>query len=512
MPTVTVLRAHRYTLDPTQAQGEDLGRYAGANRWAYNFAIAHITGAHKAWSERRDTLTAGGLSEAEAKARIKLDGQDLATRVKALDERRKACREAIKLAGPRHHSVPALREHLDQVRTELRTLQAERFTAGYAIPSAIDLANLWRSARDLPKEEGGCPWWGEVNTYCFTSGFDNAATAWKNFISSRTGARKGAAVGYPRFKSKGRARDSFALFHDTKNPGIRLEGHRRILLPKLGSVRMHSSGRHLARAVSRGDALIKSVTVSRAGARWYVSVLAEEKLTIRDAPTSRQRVGGVVGVDLGSTYLAVLSQRSDPGDPLSDRIESPKRLQAAQQRLKRAQQALSRTEKGSVGRMKAARRVGELHRRVAEQRAGDIHQLTKRLAAGFTHVVVEGMDVKGLTASAKGSVELPGKRVRLKAKFNRHLLDAAPGMVRQQLGYKTGWYGSTLVTLDKGAPTNRTCSKCGAQNPHATPPGTQKFTCNACGFVEDRHTNSARVIARLGRHHISNAAADTGEA
>lgn len=52
--------------------------------------MAAETQAHQAWADRRTAYLEAGLSEAEAKARIKADGAELTDRVKVWDHHRKS--------------------------------------------------------------------------------------------------------------------------------------------------------------------------------------------------------------------------------------------------------------------------------------------------------------------------------------------------------------------------------------------------------------------------------------
>ncbi|MFD0381448.1 RNA-guided endonuclease InsQ/TnpB family protein [Streptomyces stramineus] len=121
--------------------------------------------------------------------------------------------------------------------------------------------------------------------------------------------------------------------------------------------------------------------------------------------------------------------------------------------------------------------------------------MTKQLATRFAAVAVEDLNVAGMTSSARGTIETPGKRVRQKAYLNRALLDAAPGEFRRQLTYKTSWYGSKLAVLDRWWPSSKTCSDCGWQNPRLTLTD-RTFHCTTCGLTMDRDTNAARNIER----------------
>jgi putative transposase len=129
---------------------------------------------------------------------------------------------------------------------------------------------------------------------------------------------------------------------------------------------------------------------------------------------------------------------------------------------------------------------------VSERRAGWLHQLTKQLATGWAVVAVEDLNVAGMTASAKGTVEKPGRNVRAKSGLNRSILDVAPGEVRRQLTYKTSWYGSGLAVCDRWFPSSKTCSGCGAVKAKLAL-SERVFRCE-CGLVLDRDVNAARNI------------------
>ena len=60
------------------------------------------------------------------------------------------------------------------------------------------------------------PWWGECSKEAFNAGLDNLARALKNWGDSRSGKRKGAPVGFPRFKSSRRSR--LCPFHHRGDP------------------------------------------------------------------------------------------------------------------------------------------------------------------------------------------------------------------------------------------------------------------------------------------------------
>ncbi|MFD8335605.1 RNA-guided endonuclease TnpB family protein [Streptomyces solisilvae] len=553
MAEQTVLRAYRFALDPGSECLKKFAQHAGAARWAYNWALAVKAKGHQAYTERIAALTDLSLPEAEAKEAAKLafreEGAELHAELKRIDASRKALFNAVKGRRPGEKGVIAerlgqlrrdlegiqgavesaeasgdeaavqklakaaatltqerttllrmvtelpndltrIRKRLAQLREAVTELQARRFTAGHDIAAGTALAAHWRTIRDLPSEKGGSPWHTKVNPYAVTEAFTDADAAWKNWIESLRGRRKGRRVGYPRFKKKGRARDSFRLCHNVKSPTIRFETYRRLRLASLGEVRLHHSAKRLVRMIDRGHAKVQSVTVSRAGNRWYASVLCKVQQVIPDKPSRAQIQGGTVGVHLGVNPLATLS-KPWPGsrDIAHSTVDNPRILDRAAARIVKVQRAYARTKKGSARRAKTAALLGPLHHRVAEQRAERLHQLTKRLATGFETVSLYDLDVAGLTASPKRS-----RKRHASSDLNRRILDAAPGETRCQLSYKTLWYGSRLAILARDSQPSKTCSACGQQNPRLTL-ADRVFHCRHCNLKLPRGVNAARNIA-----------------
>ncbi|MFE7594669.1 hypothetical protein ACFU6K_35220 [Kitasatospora sp. NPDC057512] len=116
--------------------------------------------------------------------------------------------------------------------------------------------------------------------------------AFKNQVDSLTGRHTSRAVRYPRIKEKGKAWDSFRLRHDVSKPTIRPDGHRRLITPRLGSVRIHDSAKRLPRLFTKGYAVVQSVTISRGDNRWYASCVNAT------APCSTMGLAGYTSSDI----------------------------------------------------------------------------------------------------------------------------------------------------------------------------------------------------------------------
>ncbi|MCX4784514.1 RNA-guided endonuclease TnpB family protein [Streptomyces sp. NBC_01264] len=534
MPALEVTRSFQFALAPTELQREGFLKSAGACRWAYNYALEKKTRSHQAWVSRRDALLANGLTKEQWKAQMRDEAADLKASCAAWDHHRRALISMARAAGPKVSPLPQepnelvaqlAREReearpggsgeeyaraLSRARRMVARLKAELFVRGDQIPNQHDMAAIWRTERDLPKEEGGTPWWNEVNVFSFTSGFDRAQAAWNNWMNSARGQRGGRRVGYPRYKKKGRCLDSFTLYHDVQKPRIRLDGYRHLIIPTSGRVRIHGSSRRLARLIAGGEARVQSVTITRRAHRWYASVSCRIIQPSSAKQTVRQRVGGTVGVDLGSRYLAVLShgpvRRSDVGNF----IPHPEHLTRSLPRINRINRRLNRTQSGSRrARLLSAQLATEQHL-VALRRAGTLHGITKTLAQSYSCIAIEDFDLVSLVSSVKGSRSRPGVKVKVKSYFNRRLLDASLGEFRRQLAYKCAQYGSQLITLDRGEPVATTCSRCGERNLNAKP-FRERFTCSACSYTTCRHENAAACIFLAARRKISIVASGSGE-
>ena len=229
---LVIKRAYRCVLDPNQEQLAALSRHAGAQRKAYNFALAAKMAAHASYNQ----------SIAEATYHRDADPNP--------ETALKAARKAVK----------ASRQH--------------------KIPTFVDLCAQWRVERGDTRTntDGVTPWWREVSSYCFSSGFRAADAAWKNWLDGLSGKRA-ARSGYPRFHAKGRSRDSFTLYHDRKKPTIRIDDARHVRIPNLGIIRTHTSQRRLIRKQQAGLIDVTSVALSRQGHRSEETIPTRPKAT-----------------------------------------------------------------------------------------------------------------------------------------------------------------------------------------------------------------------------------------
>lgn len=339
------------------------------------------------------------------------------------------------------------------------------------------------------------PWWAANSKEAYSSGLAALAAALKNWVDSGRGARTGEVAGFPRFRHRGH-RDSCAFTTGV----IRVDDARHVTLPRIGRLHTAEATTKLLCRVTAGSARILRATVSREADRWFVSFTCVVERPI----VSDNGHQDIVGVDLGVSMLATLST--------GELVPGTRPLRRAQLRLRRLQRKVSRRQKGSARRRRAVSRLARAHRRVANVRRHHLHVLTTGLTKNHGLLVIEDLNVLGMSRSARGTREQPGKHIRAKAALNRAVLDGGFAALRRMLEYKCAWYGSRLLVCNRWFPSSKRCSDCGTVRLQLSR-RERTFRCAECGLHVDRDVNAARNLVWWAEAHPGTAsAAGTGSA
>lgn len=306
-------------------------------------------------------------------------------------------------------------------------------------------------------------WLGEVSAVVLQQALADLNVAYRNFFASITGKRKGRKVAPPRFRSR---KDNRQAIRFTRNSRFKVLDNGRLRLPKIGDVEVRWS-RSL-------PAEPGSVAVIRdAAGRYFASFVVQ---TSRDE--ALPPVGSEIGIDLGLTHFAVLSDGT--------KVAAPKFLRRAARKLKRLQQALSRKTKGSNRRRKAVVKVARAHARVADTRGDWQHKLSTAIIRDNQAVYVEDLCVVGLG------------RTRLAKSVH----DAGWASFTGMLEYKAARYGRTFARVDRFFPSTRRCSDCGLINDRMDL-SVRSWVC-LCGSTHDRDHYAAKNVLAAGQADNSN--------
>jgi putative transposase len=188
-----------------------------------------------------------------------------------------------------------------------------------------------------------------------------------------------------------------------------------------------------------------------------------------------------VGVDLGVKSLAVLST--------GETVPNPRHPETAQRELRRLQRQAARrvgpdkrTRRQPSQRWRGTRaRIGRLHTAVANARRDGLHKLTTRLVRAHGAIVLEDLNVAGMTRNRR---------------LARHVAGVGMAELRRQIEYKSRWAGVRVHLADRWYPSSKTCSACGVVKAKLCL-SERVYRCEACGLVLDRDLNAARNLAAL---------------
>lgn len=291
---------------------------------------------------------------------------------------------------------------LNQVKTDMDARKDN--PAHKSIPwNFQELRNAWNQAKDQV-----APWWAGNSKEAYASGIADLVRGLDNWRKSRDGSRKGARVGFPKFKSK--SRDAGRVRFTTGT--MRLEADRRgITVPVIGTLRSKENTRRLQRPLAQGRARILNMTVTERWGRLYVSACYVTRTTAQRPPA---KPGVRAGVDLGLRSMATVVAT----DGTVREMPRLAPLKAALAERRQAGREISRRIPGSRGYRQAKAKLARLDRRAVCIRRETWHQFTRELAARYGEVVIEDLNIAAMKQGM-------GRRA-----FRRSVSDTALGMFR----------------------------------------------------------------------------------
>ena len=351
-----------------------------------------------------------------------------------------------------------------------RSAGCARFAFNWGLAQRIELyksdkksTTAFNQHKDLCKlKEEKFPWMYESTKCAPQEALRDLDKAFKNFFR---GIKSGQKIGFPKFKSKHRGKDSFRI----STGAVYVTGSS-IKLPLINApIRLKEKN-----YIPVKDIKFNSYSISKEADRWFISVQCEENL-----PDPTQKPEEIIGVDLGIKTLATISDGTT--------YDNPKNLNKLERSLKRQQREVSRRKKGSSKRRESVKVLQVKHKKISNCRKDVIHKMTSSLVKTKPKIIViEDLAVKNMLKNHK---------------LSKALSDVAFGEIRRQLTYKSLWYGSEVLVADRFFPSSKLCSKCGQVKEDLTLKD-RIYECG-CGNIIDRDLNAALNLKRYGEFHRS---------
>ena len=367
-------------------------------------------------------------------------------------------------------TTPALRRTFAQyagacrfVWNKVLALNEARYLAG--VPRLHYYEAAWLLTQWRHSEEYG--WLAHVSIHALQRCLRDLERAYTKLFAGRTAP--------PGFRKKCLA-DSFRFPTD-----FQLDGHR-LKLPKIGWMRFWKN--------REMEGTIKNVTIRREGNHWAVALQTEREVDTPVHPSTR-----AIGIDLGITTFAALSDGT-----LYPPLNAYRRLQG---KLAKAQQRAARQVTFSKNWQKCQTVIRRIQATIARCRKDFLHKFSTTISKNHAVIVVEALQIRHMSRSAKGTVEAPGRNVAQKSGLNKAILDQGWGMFRQMLEYKQTWLGGVVLTVNPRL-TSQTCPQCGCVSA-LNRPQQALFSCIDCGYASHADVNAAQNILALGYRERLNA-------
>jgi putative transposase len=270
--------------------------------------------------------------------------------------------------------------------------------------------------------------------------------------------------GFPRFKRKGRAPDSFQVGQegchvDPSGRAFRLAG---------------SAHRYRITNPIRFPGRILRTTIRREPDGWWVSFLVEIDSSQWSYPHGC-KTQAAVGLDLG--ILRFCTTWDGSGEEF---YQAPvEQLDRLDKRTRQAQKVLARRRKGSGRYRQQAHRVANLQAKGRRVRTNWLHGLSASLVTRYRVICVENLNIQGMVQNHR---------------LARSISSQAWGQFVDLLTYKAELAGGQVVTADRWFPSSKTCSACGAKRDLTL--SDRQWAC-PCGARHDRDVNAAKNLYRL---------------
>jgi putative transposase len=246
-----------------------------------------------------------------------------------------------------------------------------------------------------------------------------------------------------------------------------------------------------------------SIRIAVHAGRWYVSFSFDDgEPEYEDAEIacwlqsfSREKLSAsTIGLDRGTAIPIAASGNRN----FDFRAVEKKRLRRKERAIRHWQRKLARRQKDSKRRLKAKQRIAAYKRYQVDLRRDFAHQTSRKLVDDPQALlfVFEDLHIRNMTASARGTAEEPGQRVRQKAGLNRSILASVWGQTETNLAYKA----RRAHKLSIEAPPFRSsqeCRVCGYTHKDNRI-SQSEFVCQACGHTEIADTNASHVIGNRG--------------
>lgn len=310
-------------------------------------------------------------------------------------------------------------------------------------------------------------WLNYIPSQALANSYMDSMNSFKNFFSNISNKNK-CKQKYPKFKKKGKSRDSFriACTYSKKQIGdIRIINRNHIKIPKLGVIQFANYGN-----LDWSLVHIYNITVSKSHCGNYYASLCVELPDVKPLEQNEY----VIGFDLGIKDFLI--------DSDGIVIDNPKYFRKSQNKLAKEQRKFSKMTKGSTNYKEQKLKIAKLHEKIKNQRKDFQHKVSSQIINENQVIVSEDLKPSNMLKNHK---------------LAKSIQDASFGSFCNMIDYKAKWYGRTYIKVGSFYPSSKLCHCCGYKNTTLTL-SDREWECPNCHTLLDRDKNAALNILDEG--------------
>jgi putative transposase len=316
------------------------------------------------------------------------------------------------------------------------------------------------------------PYMTEVSSAALQQARMDCDNAFVNFFKAKNGSRKGKS-GFPKFKSKKDNHQSYREPNVNGNAQVHFE-ERFVKIAKVGKVIFKD--RTFPKWWNQIQKLC-SMTISKScSGNYYVSILFE----ITSCTYKVENRKDAIGLDFSPSEMYVSSENQTGKDfgYIAQKQKYHKKLRRLQRTFARRQmikQENSPRKLSSKNREKARIKLARLEEHIADSRKDWIEKETLRLVQNYDKVVVEDLNLKGISAFLRNA---------------KNMNDTSWATFVARLEQKGQDYNCEVIKADRYFPSSKLCSCCGWKY-ESLKLSEREWTCPSCGTHHIRDVNAA---------------------
>lgn len=299
-------------------------------------------------------------------------------------------------------------------------------------------------------------------------------TAYKNFYKRIKQGKKGNAVGFPKFKSKHRSKNSYRE-PQVGTTAIEIRDNK-IKLLKLGWVSFKGLSKDF-------NGKIKSITITaRKDGKYEASILVETHTNKKE-----RKNNNAVGIDLGIKEFIICSNGEFHKGIKDELFNIERNIKKQQKHLSRKiVQNKKNGLKNSKRQDKCRKKLARLYQYKSNFQNHYFWHLVNHICEENQFICIEDLNTKGMIKNRK---------------LSHSIYYSGWGKFTTMLEQKAKEYDSEVARINRFFPSSKLCSECGQIKEDLTL-ADRLYKCD-CGLEIDRDLNASFNILKEGLNSLS---------